>query len=173
VDFSRRNCLRKRRPTFWPRASRAGAVEVGVRGEHPKRASTLVDPQEQVGVGLVAVHVGERLAAQGGHSGGVHRVVPVPRHLLGVDELPDVHLGPDAEVRLEPGDLGVDVLPGPLERQRHPMVPVGDEVRAADLVGLDRRHVAVGEGVAQALQPLARRRATGPEAAVEVAAAVQ
>jgi hypothetical protein len=69
--------------------------------------------------------------------------------LLGMHELAHVDLGTNLIVGPEPGDLGVDEVRAALMGKRHAMVPAGDEVRAAELLDLDRRHQAVGEGGAQ------------------------
>ena len=60
--------------------------------------------------------------------------------LLGMDELRDVDVGADLVVGLQTGDLGVDELGAPFARQGDAMVAVLDEVGAADLEDLDRRH---------------------------------
>ena len=53
------------------------------------------------------------------------------------------------------------------------VVAVGDEVRAPELLHLDRGHVAIREGRAQARQPPARKAPPRAEVAVEVRVAVE
>src|ERR671919_507226 len=69
-------------------------------------------------------------------------------------------------------DVGVEELGAPLVGQRDAMVAVGDEVEPAQLVDLDRRHVAIRKRRTQSREPRARQRALQLEVATKIAASV-
>jgi len=92
--------------------------------------------------------------------------------LLGVDELADVNGGPDLVVRLQARHLGVDEVRPQVAGEGDAVVPVLDEVRAAELEDLDRRDLAVLERRAQAGDARPRDPPARPEVPVEVGTAV-
>jgi hypothetical protein len=78
-----------------------------------------------------------------------------------VHELADVDVGAHLVVGFQARDLGVDEGGLALARERRAVVSVGDEVGAAELLHLDRRHPPVRERAAQAREPSAREAAPG------------
>jgi hypothetical protein len=73
---------------------------------------------------------------------------------------------------VEQHDLGIDEVRVALAGEGHPVVAVGHEVQAAELVDLDRRQFAFRERGAQRPQALARERSPRAEGLIEVAAAI-
>jgi hypothetical protein len=85
----------------------------------------------------------------------------------------DAQVAGGAHAGLHLGDVRLDGVAAERPGDAHAVVPVADEVRLADLVEADRRHVLpAAHGLGDAFPPPAGQAAGGGEVAVEAALAV-